>query len=102
MKGKYVNGEVKAVFFEDLSKDVRDRIDLLKEGQVTEPLQIDGKYIVIRLDRTEKLNSRRPSDKEIESIRKILNDDRKEKIISGWIADLRKRATIINFLKADN
>jgi parvulin-like peptidyl-prolyl isomerase len=99
--GKYTNGESRVVHFEDLSNDIRDRVVLLKEGQITEPLKIEGKYVVIRLDKTEKLPSRRHSDAEKKNIRRILKDDKKGKIISEWIADLRNKATITNFLTAD-
>ncbi len=94
LSGNYMNMESKNVNFDDLSGDMRDRIVALKEGAVTEPFRAGGKYIVIKIDRIETVSSRPPSGTEKENIRNMLIDEKKEKIMNDWIADLRKKASI--------
>ncbi len=55
-KGLYKDGEKKVVFFEDLSDEIRDQIMLLEEGEVTNPIKMDEKYIVVRLDKMESVS----------------------------------------------
>jgi hypothetical protein len=93
-KGAYRDGEKKSVYFSDLSTDVRNSVMSLKEGELTGPVKTDGKYIVIRLDKIEHVPARAPSIRERDGIRKMLLEERKEKILSDWTADLRKRASI--------
>jgi parvulin-like peptidyl-prolyl isomerase len=57
------------------------------------------KYIVIRLDKIEPSPVRIIPATEKERIRKMLIEDRKEKIISDWIADLRKKASVKILIK---
>lgn len=93
-KGNYRDGESRGVYFEDLSKDMRNSIISLKEGQVTEPVKNGEKYAVVRLDKIEHMTSRMPSDLEKEKIKKMLAEERKEKLLNDWVVDLRKRAAV--------
>lgn len=93
-KGDYRDGEKKSVYFTDLSTAMRNSVMSLKEGELTGPAKTDGKYIVIRLDKIENIPARAPSIRERDDIRKMLLEERKEQILSDWIADLRKRASI--------
>jgi hypothetical protein len=93
-KGEYTDGEKKSVNFEDLSADIRNSVIPLEEGELTGPVKTGGKYIVTRLDRMEDIPSRAPSVPERDNIRKMLIEERKEKILNDWIADLRKKASI--------
>jgi hypothetical protein len=101
-KGIFRDGERKTLYFEDLSKDVRYGILTIKQGEITAPIRMGEKYIVIRLDKIEPSLTRIIPDIEKERIRKMLIEDRKEKIISDWIADLRKKASIKIFIKGEN
>lgn len=100
-KGNYINGESKIVYFEDLSKDIRDIIVSHKEGEITEPMKTGEKYVVVRLDKIEKCSSRTLSSIEKESIKNMLIEGKKEKIINDWLADLRKNARIKILLKGE-
>lgn len=101
-KGDYGDGERKSVYFEDLSKDMRNSVMSLEEGKLTGPVKTGEKYIVIRLDKIENIPSRIPSGPEKDNIRKMLMEERKEKILNDWIADLRKRASIKVLLGGKN
>ncbi len=93
-KGNYIKGETKIVYFEDLSKDIRDIIISHKEGEITEPIKADEKYVVVRLDKIEKCSSRTLSTIEKERIKKILAEEKKEKVINDWMSDLKKKASV--------
>jgi len=93
-KGNYRDGESRGVDFEDLSKDMRNSIISLKEGQMTEPVKNREKYSVVRLDKIEHMTSRMPPDLEKEKIKKMLAKERKEKLLNDWVVDLRKRAAV--------
>jgi hypothetical protein len=93
-KSDYRAGTSRSMSFEDLSKDMKTSIISLKEGQRTVPIKTGEKYIVIRLDRLENIQQRTPSDSEKVRIKRMLIDERKEKILSDWISDLRKKASI--------
>lgn len=97
-KGNYKKGETKTAYFEDLSKDIRNGIIALKNGKMTEPIRTGGEYIVVRLDRMESYSSPPPSPSETERIRKMLTEEKREKIINDWISDLKKKASIKNLL----
>jgi len=93
-KGDYVDGESKSVYLEDLSEDMRNPIISLAEGKTTEPVKMGGKYVVIRLDKTESIPSQPISDSEKDKIKKMLAEEKKGKLIIDWIASLREKASI--------
>lgn len=93
-KGDYRDGETKIAYFKDLSIDIKDSIISLKEGEMTGPIKIGEKYVVVRLDKTEIFSYQMPSDLEKERIKKMLIDGKKEKAINDWTADLREKASI--------
>jgi hypothetical protein len=101
-KGIYKGGESKTISFRNLSKTVQGIIIPLKEGGMTNPVRIGDKYIVVRLDRTETTSAKMPSASEKEEIKKTLIEDKKEKMISDWIADLRKKASIKILVNEEN
>ncbi len=100
-KGTYKDGENKSVPFEDLSRDIRNSIISLKEGQMTGPVRSGDRYIVIKLDKIENIPSPMPRDLEKDKIKKMLIEEQKEKIISEWIADLREKASIKTLLNGE-
>lgn len=102
-KGLYKDGEKKVVFFEDLSDEIRDQIMLLEEGEVTNPIKMDEKYIVVRLDKMESVSFKKDmSESELNKIREFLISRKKERIINDWISDLREKASIKILLKDAN
>ena len=102
-KGDFRDGESKILNSEDLSKDIRDNVISLREGQMTEPFKIGEKYVVVRLDKIEISSpSRTLSAEEKNSIRKMLIEEKKEKIMDDWVNDLRKKASIKVLLNGKN
>jgi hypothetical protein len=93
-KGNYMNSEGKVLYYEDLSADIRDIVLSLGKGETSSPIKTDDKYIAIRIDKIEKSPAGRPSEAEREKIKKILIEERKEKLINEWIAELREKASI--------
>jgi hypothetical protein len=91
---KYHDGEKRTVYLDDLAGDIRNRVLVLKEGHMTEPVKTGDTYTVVRLDRVTPDASRVPSGQDREKIRKMLEEEKKETIISDWIAGLRKKAAI--------
>jgi hypothetical protein len=101
-KSNFRNGESKITNFEDLSKEIRDSIISLKEGEMIEPIKTGEKYVVVRLDKVEIPPSKTLSDAEKNGIKKILIEEKKEKIMNDWVNDLRKRAYIKVLLNGKN
>jgi parvulin-like peptidyl-prolyl isomerase len=101
-KGIYKNGESKTVSFRDLSKTMQDIIIPVRKGGMTHPVRSGDKYIVVRLDGMEKTSAKMPSPPEREEIKKMLFEDKKEEMISDWISDLRKTASIKILVKEEN
>lgn len=101
-KGIYRNGESKTVSFRDLSKAMQGIVIPLGEGGMTQPVRSGDKYIIVRLDGSETTSAKTPSASEKEEIKKILIEDKKEKMISDWIDDLRKKASIKILLNGKN
>jgi hypothetical protein len=101
-KGNFRNGESKIAKFEDLSKEIRDSIISLTEGKMIEPIKTGEKYVVVRLDKVEISPSKTLSEAEKNGIKKILIEEKKEKIMNDWVNDLRKRAYIKVLLNGKN
>jgi hypothetical protein len=93
-RGKYTDNENKAVLFDDLSRDIRDSIISLRDGQMTGPIRSGDRYIVIKLDKLENVPSQMRRSVEKDKIRKMLIEEKKEKMLSDWIAGLRKNASV--------
>jgi hypothetical protein len=93
-KGVYKDGESDTVSFRDISKTMQSIIIQLREGGVTRPVRSGKEYIVVRLDGTETTSAKMPSDREKEELKKVIFEQKKEDMISDWIADLRKEASI--------
>lgn len=93
-RGVYREGERKTIFFGDLAKDMREHLAELRVGETSEPVKMGDSYVAVRLDRTDIIPGEMPSDTERKMIRKMLLDEKKEKAINDWIADLRNRASV--------
>jgi hypothetical protein len=93
-KGDYKGTETREMNFDDLSRDMRERIVPLKEGEKTEPVKEGGKFIVLRLDKVGDFLHKPPSAKERDNVREMLAGEKRERMISDWIAGLRKRASV--------
>lgn len=92
--GKYRKSETKAVYFDDLSQDMKDAVASLSEGKTSAPIRSGEQYVVIRLDKAEPAYSRTISASEKEKLKTMLVEEKKEKLINEWIADLKSKATI--------
>jgi hypothetical protein len=103
-KNEYRDGESKTINFEDLSKEIRSSVTALKKGQMTGPIKMGDKYVVIRLDRIENAESGATpvSAGEKDRITKMLIEEKKEKIINNWVTDLREKASIRILLHRGN
>ncbi|MEW6571044.1 MAG: hypothetical protein AB1390_07705 [Nitrospirota bacterium] len=97
--GRYHDSEKKIVYFDELSDDIKDHILQISEGETTAPIRTGEKYITVRLDKIEPVSARNYSPSEVEGVRKILMERRKERIMNEWIADLRKKASITILMK---
>lgn len=93
-KGVYKGTETREMNFDDLSRDMREQIVMLTKGEKTGPVEEGGKFIVLRLDRVGNSFRKPPSEKERDNIRKLLASEKRETIISDWIAGLRKKASV--------
>jgi len=91
---KYLDGEKRTVYLDDLAGSLRNTVLALQEGQMTEPLKTGDTCTVVRLDKVATDSSRITSGQDKEKIRTMLEEEKKENIISDWIAGLRKKATI--------
>jgi parvulin-like peptidyl-prolyl isomerase len=89
----FAGGEHKTLYIEDLSRDLRAPVAALKVGEHTVPIKTGGSYVVVRLDRMEK-PSEHTAVPDKDSLRKMLTEEKREKMINDWIADLRKKATV--------
>lgn len=87
-------GEKKILFFDDLSEEMRKKIINLKLGENTPPIKCENNYIVIKLDKIERLKSSPLSDKDREKIKNLLIDEKKNDLINDWIFSLRTKAKI--------
>lgn len=93
-RGEYKNGEQKIVSFDELSNELQFDIISLNEGDMTAPIKIGEKFVVIRLDRSMPVSSQIISPKEKEEIRKMLIEKKKSKMINDWVAALREKAIV--------
>jgi hypothetical protein len=101
-KGNYKDTKTREMNFEDLSSVVRDRIVPLKGGEKTKPLREGDKFVVLRLDKAENSLHVSPSEKERESIRKMLMAEKRETMMDDWVAGLRKKADVKVLLNQNN
>lgn len=98
LASKLTGGERKTLYLEDLSHDLRTFVAALKVGGHTGPIKTGGNFVVVRLDGVETPPAR-PAAPDRESIRKMLTDGKREKMINNWIADLREKAKIKILIK---
>jgi hypothetical protein len=101
-KGIYKDGKNMTISFRDLSRTMQDIIIPVREGGTTHPARSGDKYIVVRLDGTETISAKMSSPREKEEIKKMLLKNKKEEMISDWISDLRKKASIKILVKEKN
>jgi hypothetical protein len=93
-EGKYRKSETKVADFDDLSQNLQDAVVSLSEGEASAPIRAGEQYLVIRLDKVEPGPSRSISESEKEKIKTMLVEEKKERLINEWIADLKSKATI--------
>ena len=93
-KGVFQNGETTTGCFEDLCRDIQAAVAGLEPGQKSNPLMVGGRYLVVRLDNAVDATSCAPRSVDRERLRRALIEEKKEKVINDWAADLRKKAFI--------
>lgn len=97
-KSNLAGGERRTMYLEDLSWDLRVPIAALAVGGHTGPIKTGGNFVVVRLDGMEK-PSARPATPDRESIRKMVAEEKREKMINDWIDDLREKAKVKILIK---
>ncbi len=97
-RSNFSGGKHKTLYLDDLSHNLRTPVTALKIGEHTGPIKTGGSYVVVRLDGLEK-----PSKPIVvpdrESVRTMLKEEKREKAINDWIADLRNKATVKILIK---
>lgn len=103
-----VNGEQDAlprqrsVLFDDLSDPIRLLLAELKPGESKEQFDTGSQVGKIRLDRVEPAPGYQPEPVDREHVRELLEGQKRESLINAWINDLRSKASIIVYEKADS
>ncbi len=92
-RGIFKTEERKNLSYGDLSRNLQYPLLFMKEGQRSDPIKINDRYIVLRLDKIEGENPV-PSGVTRDAASKILLDWKKEKIVNDWIEGLRAKATL--------
>jgi parvulin-like peptidyl-prolyl isomerase len=99
--GIYREGEETSLYFEELPKELRDRILAGREGEITDPVKTGDKYEAVRVDRIEDCSLRERSGVDIERIKTILMEEKIEKAVDDWITGLRQKSSIKILVEKD-
>jgi len=93
----------RSVLFDDLSDSLRLLLSKLKPGETKEQFDTGSRVGKIRLDKVEPAPEYIPDETvDRERIRTLLIQQKREKRISSWMNDLRSKASIIVYEKADD
>jgi len=88
-----------ALFFRELSVELKNTLLALEEGGRTGPVRTDGGYRIYQLDRIESMEEASPAPLTREDIEKTLQHFRKEKQLRDWITKLKDDAQIKILIK---
>ncbi|MBI5101440.1 MAG: peptidyl-prolyl cis-trans isomerase [Nitrospirae bacterium] len=99
LKGEYLDQGQKTALCDDLTDDIKESIQGLKQGEKSAPVSSGEGFIVVRVDKIESNKTAEMTDAEKEKVRGILIERKKRAAIDSWIGDLRQKATIKNRLK---
>ncbi len=92
----------RSVLFDDLSDSIRLLLSELKPGESKEQFDTGSRVGKIRLDQVVSAPGYQPEPVDREHIRTLLEGKKRERLISTWINDLRSKASIIVYEKADS
>ncbi|HEB70695.1 MAG TPA: hypothetical protein ENI88_13920 [Desulfobulbus sp.] len=93
----------RSVLFDDLSDSLRLLLSELKPGESKEQFDTGSQVGKIRLDKVEPAPDYKPDETvDRQHIRTLLTQQKKAQRISSWMNDLRSRASIIVYEKADS
>jgi len=93
-RGRHEKGETASGCFGDLSREVREAVAPLRPGGTSGPVPAGGRFIAVRVDGAEAAPSCAPPSSEAGQVRRALLEEKKEKVISEWVAGLREKAVI--------
>lgn len=93
-KSPLSGGDKMILSFEELSGEMKSAVVSIKEGETYGPHRMGEKYVVVKLDKIE--DSGRPQHDGLQPsvIKKVLVEEKREKLLNDWLDDLRKRASI--------
>lgn len=97
-KGKFSDGEKRTLCFQDIAAPAREKILSLKPGQTTDPIPMEGRIVVIRHDLTASCPMPR-QEAGRETVRRILEEEKKTQLMDQWIENLREEAEITVHIK---
>ena len=86
-------GEKMTVSFGDLSRNMKMAVSLLRKGEKSRPFISGSEYVAIKLDDILP-GGTRESGADMEGIRKLIAEEKREQMIAEWLDGLRKQAKI--------
>ena len=93
----------RSALFDDLADPLRLLLSELKPGEAKEQFDTGSQVGKIRLDRVEPVPNYQPDETvNRQHIRTLLTEQKRSKRISSWMNDLRSKASIIVYEKADS
>ncbi len=92
----------RSVLFDDLSDSIRLLLAGMEPGESREQFDTGSQVGKIRLDQVVPAPGYQPDSVDREHIRTLLEGKKRERLISAWINDLRSKASIIVYEKADS
>lgn len=92
----------RTALFDDLSDPIRLLLAELKPGETRKQFDTGSQVSKIRLDRVKPAPGYQPEPKDRQRIRTLLEVQKRERLISTWINDLRNKASIIVYEKVDS
>ncbi len=92
----------RSALFDDLSDPIRLLLAELKPGESREQFDTGSRVGKIRLDSIKLDPGYQPEPVDRQHIRTLLERKKRERLISDWIDDLRSKASIIVYEKADS
>lgn len=96
--GPLEGGKTKAIDFRDLSTEMQAALVGLKNGERSRPVGINGRHVVIRVEGFGPARHPPPSPKEREMARKMLEQERKQRLLNEWMDGLRRESDIKVFV----
>lgn len=80
--------------FLNLSQDIRCSLISVNKGEITKPIKIGERYVVIKLEDLEPLTLKDKKQIKPDEIKNTIIEFKREQLINDWILELRKNADI--------